>query len=166
MRKVGAVVGITAMAIYVHYPDRAALLNAVADEGFGELAGALERARLPRGVEARMGKLAELYVGYALEHPRMFELMFLAPRKGARKYPQDFKAGRSPTANLFVPVLQEAMERGELRRDDPWEIMFELGALLEGLLMLYLGGRIDGGARELRALVRRSIGRYVHGIAA
>ena len=41
MRRVGEAVGITAMAIYRHYPDRAALLNAVADEGFQELGSAL-----------------------------------------------------------------------------------------------------------------------------
>ena len=34
MRRVAKAVGITAMAIYRHYPDRAALLNALADEGF------------------------------------------------------------------------------------------------------------------------------------
>jgi hypothetical protein len=56
------------------------------------------------------------------------------------------------------------MARGELRTDDPWEIAFEIGALLEGLVMLYLGGRIGGGPRQLRALIRRSIRRYLHGI--
>lgn len=166
MRKVGSAVGITAMAIYVHYPDRGALLNALADQGFGELAGALARARLPKAVEPRLCRMADLYVAHAVAHPRLFELMFLAPREGARRYPQDFRAGRSPTANLVVPALQEAMATGELRADDPWEIMFELGAMIEGIVMLYLGGRIDGGPPQLRALVRRSIRRYLHGIYA
>jgi len=37
MRRVAKAVGITPMAIYRHYPDRAALLNSLADEGFEEL---------------------------------------------------------------------------------------------------------------------------------
>jgi AcrR family transcriptional regulator len=38
MRRVAAAVEITAMAVYRHYADRKALLNALADEGFRELA--------------------------------------------------------------------------------------------------------------------------------
>ena len=34
MRRVAKAVGITPMALYRHYPDRAGLLNALADEGF------------------------------------------------------------------------------------------------------------------------------------
>jgi AcrR family transcriptional regulator len=164
MRRVGDAVGITAMAIYRHYPDRAALLNAVADQGFAELAGTVQRTRLPARIEPRLLRLTDLFVDHALAHPRMFELMFLVPRKGARRYPRDFKAGRSPTANPLAATLQVGMARGELRTDDPWEIAFEIGALLEGLVMLYLGGRIGGGPRQLRALIRRSIRRYLHGI--
>jgi AcrR family transcriptional regulator len=164
MRRVADAVGITAMAIYRHYPDRAALLNAVADQGFAELAAAVQRTRLPARIEPRLLRLTDVYVDHALVHPRLFELMFLARRKGARRYPRDFKAGRSPTLNPSVAVLQEGMARGELRADDPWEIAFEMGALVEGLVMLYLGGRIGGGRRQLRALIRRSIRRYLHGI--
>jgi AcrR family transcriptional regulator len=164
MRRVADAVGITAMAIYRHYPDRAALLNAVADQGFAELAATVQRTRLPARIEPQLLRLTDVYVDHALHHPRLFELMFLAPRKGARRYPRDFKAGRSPTLNPGVALLQAAMARGELKADDPWEIAFEMGALIEGLVMLYLGGRIGGGPRQLRALIRRSIRRYLHGI--
>src|SRR5271156_1743881 len=41
MRRVAAAVGVTPMAIYRHYPDRASLLNALADKGFQELAARL-----------------------------------------------------------------------------------------------------------------------------
>jgi AcrR family transcriptional regulator len=166
MRRVGDAVGITAMAIYRHYPDRAAVLGALADQGFAELAAAVERTRLPRAFAPRILRMVDVYVEHALAHPRLFELMFLAPRKGARRYPRDFKAGRSPTINPIVAALQAGMARGELREDDPWEIAFEMGALLEGLVMLYLGGRIGGGPRQLRALIRCSTWRYLHGIYA
>lgn len=56
------------------------------------------------------------------------------------------------------------METGYLRDDDPWEITFEMGALIQGLIMLYLGGRIEGSAARFRALLQRSLRRYLHGI--
>lgn len=96
MRRVAEVVGITPMAIYRHYPDRAALLNALADDGFQELAASLKGKRYTGNIESRLLKMAEIYLDHAIENPRLFELMFLKPREGARRYPQDFKAGRSP----------------------------------------------------------------------
>jgi AcrR family transcriptional regulator len=164
MRRVAKAVGITPMAIYRHYPDRAALLNALADEGFDELAARLARKNFSGGVEQRLTKLGEIYLEHALQSPRLFELMFLKPREGARRYPRDFKTHRSPTANLMVEVVQEGMAGGYFRDDDPWEIVFEMGALSHGLIMLYLGGRMELSRSNFRALYRRSFRRYIHGI--
>jgi AcrR family transcriptional regulator len=164
MRRVADAVGITAMAIYRHFPDRAGLLNAVADQGFEELAAGLKKMRFSGDLEERLTQMGETYLDHALKNPRLFELMFLKPREGARRYPRDFKAGRSPTANLMVEVLNVGMESGFFRKDDPWEIVFEMGALSHGLIMLYLGGRMNMSAARFRALYQRSFGRYVHGI--
>ena len=111
MRRVAGAVGITPMAIYRHFPDRAGLL-----------------------------------------------------RQGARRYPRDFKAGRSPTANLMVEALREGMNDGLFRKGDPWEIVFEMGALSHGLILLYLGGRMDATPTQFRALYRRSFRRDVHAL--
>ncbi len=164
MRRVADAVRITAMAIYRHYRDRDALLNTLADTGFEELARALASKRLPVPFEQRLFRMAEVYLDHSLANPRLFELMFLKRRRGARRFPRDFKAGRSPTANLFAEVVKQGMESGDLRDDDHWEITFELGALIEGLIMLYLGGRMEGRPAQLRALLRRSLRRYLHGI--
>jgi AcrR family transcriptional regulator len=164
MRRVADAVGITPMAIYRHFPGHAGLLNAVANRGFEELAARLKRMRFNGGVEQRLAKMGEIYLDHALENPRLFELMFLKPREGARRYPRDFKAGRSPTVNLMVEALQEGMESGVFRKEDPWELVFEMGALSHGLILLYLGGRMDVTPAQFRALYRRSFRRYIHGI--
>jgi AcrR family transcriptional regulator len=164
MRRVAKAVGITPMAIYRHYRDQAALLNALADEGFEELSARLTGKRFSRSIEERLTKMGEIYLEYALENPRLFELMFLKPREGARRYPQDFKAGSSPTANLMAEAVRKGMDSGYFREDDVWEIVFELGALSHGLIILYLSGRIGVTPARFRALYRRSFRRYIHGI--
>lgn len=166
MRRVAEAVGITPMAIYNHYSDRASLLNALADDGFTELSTRLTGERLAGGVEERLMKLLEVYLEYSLQNPRLFELMFLKPRRGARRYPRDFKAGFSSTANLMVEVIQTGMESGYFRKDDKWEIIFAMGALAQGLIMLYLGGRTSMSPARFRAFYRRSLRRYIHGIRA
>ena len=164
MRRVAAASGITAMAIYRHYPDRAALLNALADEGFEQLSASLKGRRFTGTLERRLAKMADLYLDHALANPRLFELMFLKPREGARRYPADFKARKSPTATLMADLIAAGMVSGELKRDDPWEITFEMGALSHGLIMLYLGGRMQVTPVALRALYRRAFRRYLNGI--
>jgi AcrR family transcriptional regulator len=60
--------GVSHNAPYRHFPDREALLAALAAEGFVQLSKALEN---------RSGReLAEAYVRFALEHPQRFRLMF------------------------------------------------------------------------------------------
>jgi len=90
--------------------------------------------------------------------------MFMTRREGARRYPQDFKAGRSPTANPMAELIREGMATGYFRKDDAWEIIFEMGALLQGLVMLYLGGRMAVSPARFRAFCHRSFRRYLHGI--
>ena len=164
MRRVAKAVGITPMALYRHYSDRAGLLNDLANAGFEELAGRLAAARLLGGLEKRLTKVLDIFLEHALQNPRLFELMFLQSREGARQYPRDFKARRSPTANVTAELIQEGIDSGLFRKDDPWEITFEMGALLEGLIILYLGGRIRMSAARFRAFVHRSLRRYLYGI--
>jgi AcrR family transcriptional regulator len=164
MRRVAEAVGITPMAVYRHYPNRAGLLNALADKGFEELAASLANRRFSGSLETRLANMVEIYLDHALQNPRLFELMFLKPREGARRHPRDFKAGGSPTATLMAKVVREGMETGCFGGDDVWEIVFEMGALSHGLIMLYLGGRVDMTPARFRALYRRAFRRYIHGI--
>src|SRR3954467_1136264 len=65
MRRVARAVGITPMGIYRHSPDRAALLNALADEGFRNLAGLLTKARRSGTVEERLTRMGEIFLNHA-----------------------------------------------------------------------------------------------------
>src|SRR6266404_240890 len=71
MRRVAKAVGITPMAIYRHYRDRAALLNALADEGFEELAARLTSKRSSSNIEERLTKMGDIYMDHALQNPRL-----------------------------------------------------------------------------------------------
>ena len=164
MRRVAKSVGITAMALYRHFPDRDGLLDALADAGFQELVARLEKAAMPANPEQRLVKILDVSLDFALEKPRLFELMFLQRRQGARQFPEDFRAGRSPTARFAAEAVEAGMQQGIFRKDDVWEIVLEAGAMLQGLVMLYVGGRVSTSAREFRALCHRAFRRYLYGI--
>ncbi len=166
MRRVAKVVGITPMALYRHVADRDDLLNRMANRGFEELAARAIHQPMPAEPEPKLMAILDVFLDFAFDKPRMFELMFLTRRKGARQFPSDFRAGKSPTAGISVSALEAGMKEGIFRRDDVWEISFETGAMLQGLVMLYVGGRVELQQEEFRALCHRAFRRYVDGIRA
>jgi len=54
---------------------------------------------------------------------------------------------------------------GEFLDDDAWEIVFEMGGLSHGLIMLRLGERIEVSAAGFRALYGRSFKMYMRDIS-
>lgn len=163
-RRVAGAVGITAMALYRHYANRDALLNALADAGFAELAARLTSLDLKGGFDRQLLKILDVYLDFAFESPQLYTLMFLSKREGARQFPRDFKARNSPTANVPASVIVRAMDAGFFQKDDPWEIVFETGAMQQGLILLYLGDRVSMSQDQFRAYCHRAFGRYLHGI--
>jgi AcrR family transcriptional regulator len=164
MRRLAKAVGITPMALYRHVADHDDLLNNLADAGFQDLSLRIANVSLPANPEQQLMKILDVFLDFALENPRMFELMFLKQRKGARQFPGDFHAGKSPTAKYYATALEFGMQQGIFRKDDVWEIAFETGAMLQGLVMLYVGGRVGMSTEDFRAFCHRSFRRYIHGI--
>lgn len=164
MRRVARAVRITPMALYRHFADRDGLLNSLAAAGFDDLTARIVQVPMPARPEAQLRKILDVFLDFGLEKPRLFELMFFKRREGARQFPGDFRAGRSPTAKFAAAAIHAGMQQGVFRRDDVWEITFETGALLQGLLMLYIGGRVGTSEQKFRQLCHRAFGRYLHGI--
>lgn len=164
MRRVAKAVGITPMALYRHVVNRSDLLNILADGGFADLATRLAQGSRFVNPEKRLLQILDVFLDFAFDRPRMFELMFLERRTGARQYPRDFRDGKSPTAKFFAAAVEAGIERDVFRVDDVWEVVFEMGAILHGLVMLYTGGRVEMPEEEFRALCHRTFSRYLNGI--
>ena len=75
-----------------------------------------------------------------------------ARRADARKYPEDFRAGLSPTLGVAADAVAEAMNAGLLRKDDAWDVAMTLWAHTHGLVALYRAGRDERGARYFRVM--------------
>jgi AcrR family transcriptional regulator len=165
MRRVAKEVGITAMAIYHHFPSREALLNAVVDSEFEQLVGFFSQMNGKRSFEATMIHILDGYIDYALAHPRIFDYVFSMPRPDARRFPDDFRARRSPMLNITADIVSSWMKLGKLKRDDLWEIAMQLWAHAHGYLALWRAGRFRLSEDEFRKLVHRSLRRLLYGLA-
>lgn len=165
MRRVAKEIGITPMAIYHHFPNRETMLHAVVDSEFERLVDFFAQRKGGPSFERSMLHIMDGYIDYALAHPRIFDYVFSVPRPGARRFPDDFRARRSPTLNLIADAVSSWMKLGKLTRDDTWEIAMELWALAHGYLALWRGGRFHLSEDEFRKLVHRSLRRLLYGLA-
>jgi AcrR family transcriptional regulator len=159
LRKVASDVELTPMAIYRHFADKDALVEALVLDALARWAGRVAAVRIEDPV-AWLEAVGEEFLVFALEEPRRFELAFLARSTRARRIPDDFDEGRSTAGQLWMARLKELRARGRLAPDvAPVDVGFTMWALAQGLVTLYRAGRFVGGAAEFRAFYSRSIRR-------
>ncbi|NWG26310.1 MAG: TetR/AcrR family transcriptional regulator [Pseudorhodoplanes sp.] len=157
MRDVASRVGVTPMAVYRHYKDRQALLDAIVAEATQEWRARVAKIR-PCEPRDWLLKIGEAYLAYFIEKPRLFEAAFLTASKSALRYPDDFEAGRSPAVTLQLKLLADAAQRsGSKSPLSPIEMLIIIGGLAQGLISLYRAGRIAGDERSFRSLFRRAL---------
>ena len=157
LRSVAKKIGITPMAIYRHFEDKEALVDALVLDGLAEWSARVEALPPCKGL-AKLEQIGEAYLDFALKEPRRFEAAFLLPSRKARRYPDDFVAGRSPAGNIQLKTLEAAIAEGVIDAA-PIEILITNAGLSQGLITLYRAGRIAGGEDEFRALYRRAMQR-------
>jgi AcrR family transcriptional regulator len=160
MRKVGRTLGVSGPALYYHFTDKQELLAAVADHGFQLFEVRLRRVKVRRP-EARLRAIVNEYRAFAADHRRLFNLMFVEPRSGARRFPTDFEAGESNVFNLLKATIDE-IRAGRARSSNvsSLELAQNIWALLHGQTMLWLAGRFDDDA-TFKRILDRSIQRTI-----
>jgi len=149
LRAVARRAGVSAMAPYRHYPDKEALLAAVAAQGFEGLRDVLRVADGAAPAGQALVAQAVAYVRYALENPALFRLMFGPERLGT--HPGLAAAGEAAYAVLAARVAAEPVAGAdrEARVLGCW-------SLVHGLASLFLDGRIgDKTAAPHDDVVRR-----------
>jgi AcrR family transcriptional regulator len=150
LRAVARRAGVSAMAPYRHYPDKEALLAAVAVQGFNGLRDVLRAADDAAPAGQALVEQAVAYVRYALENPALFRLMFGPKRLGT--HPELTTAGEAAYTVLAARVAAEAPANTDrdARALGCW-------SLVHGLASLFLDGRISDKTTALDGDVTRRV---------
>jgi AcrR family transcriptional regulator len=155
MRKIAGKVGITPMAIYKHYPDKGALLNALMLDGFNAWEARVAKLEAEKPL-VWLRAMGEAFLDFALTEPRRYEAAFLLNASGARRYPGDFEAGRSPVVSKMMARIDDAKKMRQLGRVPTIDIAMTFTALVQGLVDMYRAGRFRDEA-FFRAAFRRAL---------
>jgi AcrR family transcriptional regulator len=77
MRRIAAAVGVSGAALYVYFPDKEAILFAIAEETFAELLGALEASQLGHGDRLQRFRAGMMtYIAFGRARPDEYRLTF------------------------------------------------------------------------------------------
>ena len=163
LRAVGSSLGVSRTALYRHFTDKAALLAAVAAEGFRMLRVDLEEA-WTRGGRGREGfdAMGVAYVRFAVAHPSHYRVMFGAEIHAAKNPELAEEGGRAFQVLVDSIVVQQ--QDGLVRRDDPRQMALFIWANVHGIAMLALDRRLEHQHADSDALTRYAIDRLRTGI--
>jgi AcrR family transcriptional regulator len=155
MRRIAQESGMSPMSLYRHFSDKDALLNALMGDGLDGW-GERVRAIAAKAPMVWLERLMEAFMVYAVEEPHRFDAAFFLPAPKARRYPEDFAAGRSPVIAMMVIKIDQARVQGLFGDTPGIDAALILSALAQGLVSMYRARRFSGDA-EFKALYRAAI---------
>ncbi|HEX4658654.1 MAG TPA: TetR/AcrR family transcriptional regulator [Streptosporangiaceae bacterium] len=161
LRELARELGVSHGAPRQHFPDKQALLHALAVQGLQRLGGELDAGlRGTSGsLDERLTAFAQIYVHFATRHPALLALMFARkddPRRPELRAAND-RAFAAPSA-----LIAEAIDRGEIASDDPDRIAMAVLATLQGLAAITASGMT--GERPVDTVVSGTIRTLIHGL--
>jgi AcrR family transcriptional regulator len=160
LRELARAVGVSHAAPRRHFPDRQALLDALAIEGFRRLGAALSEAEAGDDgeFEPTLQRCAHAYVTFATTDAALLEVMFA----GKHTESVDQAAGQA-----FAPILTLIL-RGQaehvLEDSDPERVGLMLLSVIHGIASLRSAGMV--GADQLEWLVDDAIANFLRGSRA
>jgi AcrR family transcriptional regulator len=136
LRGIARRVGIAATSVYLHFPDVDHLLAAVVAQGFDQLTAATTMAA--RGIADPAEELrvrCRTYCHFALDHPRLYQLMFQADLPLPLREEPAETPGRRSLDNL-VAAVRRCLEAGcAPAHDDTFRLATLIWAAEHGLVL-------------------------------
>ena len=165
LRSIGERLGVSRTALYRHFADKAALLTAVATEGFRALHERLVAAWEEGGRgDAAFSAMGVAYVHFAVANPSHYRVMFGGFVEREPRDPE-LTVEAEGAFKALVGALAALQRAGVMRSGDDTLLMARhVWALVHGIAMLAVDGQLrEPGAVE--TLMRYAFERLRSGIA-
>lgn len=143
LRELARQAGVSHGAPRSHFIDKQALLDALAERGFGRMADEVGAAIAgePDDFDARMRAVARAYVRFAVTDAALMDLMFAAKNADP---PAGVLLAAERLFGILGGVVEAGVRSGHLRSGDTWRTQLLLAALLQGVASLIGSRRITG----------------------
>jgi AcrR family transcriptional regulator len=139
LREIANRVGVSRMAPYRHFENKAVLLAVLAQEGFQAMYAHLQSARVHSDTDPleRLQAIGVAYICYAIEHPVHYRVMFDPALSDRTLYPFLYETAVK-NLECLVQVLSDCQQQESIRAGDPQELAQIYWSLVHGLSMLLI----------------------------
>jgi AcrR family transcriptional regulator len=163
LRELAREIGVSHGAPRRHFPDRQALLDALAEAGFARLGAELQSAVDAAGedFQVRLRATATAYVRFATRDAALLELMFA----GKHREPSGpLQEAAERAFSVMLELIRQGQADGVLERGEPDRVGLVLFATIQGIAALVTGGMVQ--AEQLDELVADAIAQFLRGSRA
>ena len=162
LRELAREIGVSHGAPRRHFPDRQALLDALAEMGFARLGAELRGAVDGAGEDfvARLRASAAAYVEFATRDAALLELMFAGKhREGAGT----LEVAADRAFSVLLELIQQGQAEGALEPGEPEGVGLVLFATIHGIASLVSSGVVR--PEQLSGLLSDAIEHFLRGSA-
>ncbi|GGJ50345.1 TetR/AcrR family transcriptional regulator [Streptomyces brasiliensis] len=162
LRELARVVGVSHAAPRAHFTDRQALLDALAERGFGRLGAQLKVARdgAGPGFGERLRAVIAGFIAFANSRPVLLDLMFSAKSYGDKAQ----LPAAAETLAVVYDLIGDGVAEGALAPGDPERYGLLLYSWAQGLASLIASGGLQPEVAD--SLVSDAVSTFIRGNAA
>jgi AcrR family transcriptional regulator len=165
IRKIADEVGVSSTALYMHFPDKSAILLEICERTIEVL---LERNRdiaaKPIDPVVRVKMMLEAYMRWGLGHPNAYQLVYSVPRPATATWAPDAAADLSAQCyDIFAGVVREIAAVGRLRNGSADAAAQALWMCCHGVVAL-LAARPNFAWADREELIRVTLDGLINGL--
>lgn len=154
LREVARKAGVSHGAPYRHFADKQALIAAIVETGFRELADGLEKSltQAVKDTSEKLGIVAVAYVRFAVRNQWLMREMFSARNGGEQN--MEIHAAEKAVYRIYSGVIRAGQEAGEIGQGDPNALAGVFWALMHGMATLIIDNQVSPYAEGDEGITR------------
>jgi AcrR family transcriptional regulator len=160
LRELAREIGVSHGAPRRHFPDRQALLDALAEMGFERLGAELRAAADRAGDEfqPRLEATATAYIWFATANPALLDLMFASKHRATEP---SLNEAMERAFSVMMDLILQGQAIGRLQPGDPERVGLVLFSTIQGIAALLTAGMITPD--QLNELTTDAIAHFLRG---
>lgn len=143
IRNIADAIDYSVGTVYVYFKDKDAILHALHQQGFSQLGGSMRVLFSVAEPMERLKAMGHIYIGFALQHRDMYDLMFnmKAPMEFLKKQASDEWDEGKATFDVLRQTIIDCLHAGYFSGHQPEPLAYAIWSAVHGMCSLHISHR-------------------------